>query len=525
MLLEKDLVVDVTVDNKIIVDYENPPIPDWQPNPNWWDIKSVISSDRRNFPGKVIFLFYNFSDTSTFVSSASNRLRAIETSDGAYYEFDVPETAQPYEQTIKHTWDTSKDKDDGTGKKTRWVMYFFDNKFRYGTGTFVKYITFNGGGDIGYGLDNNCIAYAIVRHQMQGDRFFSYNPLLECIEYSGNRINYSSDQENAYYMEAFLTNCVSLQSIKTNQIRLVGQANNVFAGLKKLRKIPNRLFDFADCDGANGFCNECSSLEEVPENLFTLWNGSIWKPTGQMANLFRECVLLKSVPVLDTSLSTTVLAMYSGCKSLTKINHIIDVSSCTVMPSQLFAETSITELPQIVGFENMPLTVANPSVGQIFYNIPLLKKIPFKLDFFKPNYGFSGVVMNCPMVEELDIGEIMHVNKGISQTFQALSSLVRVKGVIDLTSTTQNTASSQVIFRNSYNLQEAKIILPPKDFWLVNDRLTPESYRFLADNAPDVTASPRTLHVGAFKLNELQNNSDYAGILDTFTAKGWRIGA
>ena len=91
---------------------------EWQPNPNWWDIRKILDEDTRDYAGKVGVILYNFNDVSDFTLAASG-MTAVATSDGSFY------TYADNGANVSHNWDTSKDKDDGRGFKTRWVIYYY----------------------------------------------------------------------------------------------------------------------------------------------------------------------------------------------------------------------------------------------------------------------------------------------------------------------------------------------------------------------------------------------------------------
>lgn len=94
--------------------------PEWQPNPEWWDIKTILEQDTRDYVGKAIILYSNSDDFTRIIISSP--LIAVATSDGAFYT-----------STANHTWDKSKDKivssdtGDTTPKYgTRYLILYFN---------------------------------------------------------------------------------------------------------------------------------------------------------------------------------------------------------------------------------------------------------------------------------------------------------------------------------------------------------------------------------------------------------------
>lgn len=92
---------------------------EWQPQPDWWDIDSILENDTEDYESKIIILIPD-SDISTVIKARfmSNIYPAkIKTSDGEEYTNVTTD--------ITHTWDTSKDKQCSQGYSTRYVIYYY----------------------------------------------------------------------------------------------------------------------------------------------------------------------------------------------------------------------------------------------------------------------------------------------------------------------------------------------------------------------------------------------------------------
>jgi hypothetical protein len=78
-------------------------------------------------------------------------------------------------------------------------------------------------------------------------------------------------------------------------------------------------------------------------------------------------------------------------------------------------------------------------------------------------------------------------------------------------------------FYNAIWIKELSLTLPSNnDFWLdFSYRISIESFRYIADHAPDVTATPRTLTVGSTNTKRI-NEADPTIITD-LNAKGWTV--
>ncbi len=90
--------------------YEDP----WQPDPLWWDIRSIIQADET--PGYVAKLIY-LTEACTLASDFTGA-NAYRTSDGAFYAAESPTAIVP------HIWHPSGFKPTSLCGMTRWVIRY-----------------------------------------------------------------------------------------------------------------------------------------------------------------------------------------------------------------------------------------------------------------------------------------------------------------------------------------------------------------------------------------------------------------
>ena len=361
---------------------------EWQPNPNWWDIRKILDEDTRDYAGKVGVILYDFNDVSDFQLSSSG-MTAVATSDGAFYTYANNGSA------VSHNWDVNKDKDDGHGLKTRWVIYY------YTTDTTSDVFQQS---DIKFGWGYNYIAYLVLRINCSTGYNFCYNQrLLEAIDNIGYSIN-------GIIFVNFCSNCYSL----------------------------TRLPDVLDTsNGTNfaSFCSNCYSLTRLPDVLDT--------SNGTNFNYFcYYCTSLTKLPdVLDTSNGTTFNYFCGYCTSMNKLPDVLDTSNGTNFNSFCYGSASLQIMPEITMSANT--TAISTKYSGPFYNTPWLKTI-------------------C-------------------------------------------------------------LILPSNtNFWLdMSTRISIESFRYIADHAPDVTATPRTLTVGSTNISRI--NAEDPTIITDLNAKGWTV--
>ena len=219
------------------------PSGEWQPNPNWWDIRKILDEDTRDYAGKVGVILYNFNDVSDF-QLTSWGLAAVATSDGAFY------TYANNGSTVSHNWDASKDKDDSRGFKTRWVIYYYmtdttDDRFQQS--------------DTKFGWAYNYIAYLVLRINCSNSYSFCYNQrFLEEIDNVGYSIS-------GTIFGNFCSNCSSLTRLPDGLDTSNGTNFNYFCNTcYSLARLPD-VFDTSNGTNFGNFCYYCSSLQKMPE--------------------------------------------------------------------------------------------------------------------------------------------------------------------------------------------------------------------------------------------------------------------
>ena len=364
-----------------------PSTDEWQPNPNWWDIKKILDEDTRDYPGKVGVILYNFNDVSDFQLTYSG-MTAVATSDGAFY------TYAGNGSKVSHNWDTSKDKDDGRGFKTRWVIYYYTTDTT--SNTFAQ-------ANKQFGWDYNHIAYLVLRINCSViGSFCNKQNLLEAIDNVGYSISGTD-------FSSFCQYCYSLT------------------------KLPDVL-DTSSGTNFQNFCNNCSSLTKLPD-------------------------------VLDTSSGKNFSYFCYNCYSLTKLPDVLDTSSGTNF-SNFCSNCPLTKLPDVL----------DTSSGT----------------------NFSNFCYNCSPLQEVP--------------------------EITMSANTTNISSkySGPFYADQW-LKEIYLTLPSNtNFWLDSStRISIESFRYIADHAPDVTATPRTLTVGSTNISRI--NAADPTIITDLNAKGWTV--
>ena len=389
------------------------PTDEWQPNPNWWDIKKILDEDTRDYAGKVGVILYNFNDVSDFMLSSSG-MTAVATSDGAFYSY------ADNGENVSHYWDTTQDKDDGRGCKTRWVIYYYTKDT---TGdSFRQTVT-------KFGWAYNYIAYLVLKiNCTSGSVFCSQQRLLEAIDTVGCSISGT---------------------------------------------------DF------NSFCYSCNSLIKLPDGL-------------------------------DTSKGTNFSNFCSGCHSLTKLPDVLDTSKGTNFSSFCFNCGSLIKLPDVLD------TSSGTNFSNFCYNCYSLTKLPDVLDTSKGT-NFNNFCNSCYCLTKLP--DVLDTSKGtnFNSFCNTCNSLQKAPEFTMLANTTAITSKYSGLFVSSPWIVEVPLTLPSNtNVWLdMSTRISIESFRYIADHAPDVTATPRTLTVGS--TNKTRINEADPTIITDLNAKGWTV--
>ena len=89
----------------------------------------------------------------------------------------------------------------------------------------------------------------------------------------------------------------------------------------------------------NAFFRDCKNLENINQILNT-------SSTTDMNSMFSGCTSLTTIPLFDTSGATNMNRMFGGCTSLTTIPQL-NTSSVTNMNSMFIGCTSLTSIPAL----------------------------------------------------------------------------------------------------------------------------------------------------------------------------------
>ena len=304
----------------------------WKPNPTWWDIKTILENDTRDYAYKIAYLFKN---TKSSESGLNLNGQAYATSDGAFYET----------SSLTHTWDLSKDKpcyiDGKEAYKTRYVIVYSNSllKTRYSQKNVLYF----------YGL--NTSGQTNLSTSFQDYYLLENTPELD--------FDVGTNLSNAFQY------CYSLKKFPNIHTRNVSNMTNMFTYCYSLAEALD--IDASSATTLSGMFNTCNGLQRVS-----------WKNTSQVTNtntMFQSCSSLKSVDNLDMINVTSASGMFTNCKSLTDLKlKNIKVSGLTIGSTSSFGEmltidSLVNTIKELWDFStsglSKSLTIGNENISKL----------------------------------------------------------------------------------------------------------------------------------------------------------------
>ena len=205
-----------------------------------------------------------------------------------------------------------------------------------------------------------------------------------------------------------------------------------------------------------------------------------------------------------------------GCIRLKKLPDKFDTSNATSFSSFLENCYLITALPEDLDTSN------GTSFDYFCNNCYSLRKVPDGLDTSKGT-NFSRMFYACRSLVRTPDGLDTSKGTNFNSAFYACYSLNEVPNLVMSANTTDIKSVTTSPFYVSDLLKTIYLTLPSNtNFWLNNStRISIESFRYIADHAPDVTATPRTLTVGSTNISRI--NAEDPTIITDLNAKGWTV--
>ena len=306
---------------------------EWQPNPTWWDIKTILENDTRDYTYKAVILLLN-NDKSTTLKGGI----AYATSDGSFYET----------SSVTHTWDKTQDKQcydtDIPTYKTRYYIIYSDAPITIALQPQLLYFVcskdlFNNKTDMSYMLYNLYLLHSI--------------PEL--------------DTSNVTNMSYMFNNCFSLKSIPELNTSNVTDMAHMFKACYSLQRIPE--LDTSNVTNVSNMFNNCPALQSIPK--LDLRNAT------NVSSMFTSCRSLIHLKLLNIKVSGITLSSATSYGHLLTVDSLIntikelwDYSSGTTTYTLTLGTLNIDKLPKVY------VKLITPTAEQIAADPNIENKMP-----------------------------------------------------------------------------------------------------------------------------------------------------
>ena len=299
-------------------------------------------------------------------------------------------------------------------------------------------------------------------------------------------------------MDKMFSGCSTLYSIPLLDTSKVSRMKNMFQSCSSLSSIPQ--LDTSKVIDMQYMFIGCFSLSSIPQ----LDTSNVTK----MQQIFNGCSSLSSIPQLDTSKVIDMQYMFADCSRLSSIPQL-DTSNVNNMSRMFTGCSSLSSIPQL---DTSKVT----SISGMFYNCSRLSSIP-QLDTSNVTTMYE-TFSGCEHLIAVPLFDTSKVTNMSSMFYRcsSLSSVPRLNAV-SLTSASNMfgaTYSPLNKFTDFGGLTGLKIdlVLSPCP------TLTHDSLLNVINEAADVTASPKTLTLGATNLAKLTDEEKAIA-----TNKGWTL--
>ena len=241
--------------------------------------------------------------------------------------------------------------------------------------------------------------------------------------------------------------------------------------------------------------------------------------TYKGSNAFAYHTLLRGIKIEGNLTCESGTGLLSDATFLTSVpdNLYVTNTSASGLNYLPFAGTSISDIPlDRVAPTNDTITFDISSCGELPRAV-VLPEFVMKLNFTSL-YGMGNG--NWESLVKIPDGWDLSNCTNFDRTNNF--SELRYAGTVDMSANETTFRSTRSGF-NCYELIDIKCTLPNNtNVWFdASTKINIESFRFMADHAPDVTATPRTLTVGSTNLSRI--NAADPTIITDLNAKGWTV--
>lgn len=305
---------------------------EWQPEPDWWDIKSILENDSEESVQKAIFLL---SDSQ----SSSSKIRGFEKyklSDGQ-----IIESSADNELNLTNLFDASVDKVCSKGYKTRYIIAYFNHIDT----PITKLIS----------PDNSIyIIFSKIKYKADVYGSFKNKYMLQAVEFINN-CEYLLNSAAQLFQQ-----CYCLQKVSGLDISNITNTSAMFGYCYSLKTNP--ILDMSNISMPPLMFKQCYSLKEISE--LDLSN------TTNALELFSDCYCLQTISELNMSNVTVATNMFKNCTNLINISNItqikisLDFNNCIYLNHSTLLRI-LNALVDLTGQDAKTLTLGTTNLSKL----------------------------------------------------------------------------------------------------------------------------------------------------------------
>jgi hypothetical protein len=291
---------------------------EWQPQPDWWDIESILENDTEDYAGKTISLMrVDNVETMDIYRMGANK---VLLSDGTEYI--------GTDNFFSHTWDTTKDKECNLGYKTRYVIRYYSNNTN-----FILSGNLNKDKCL-YFILKDFIDIQFTWQSAVDNSLFNEVKTIEAVK----AINVSLKPANTTYNDVLnFSSCHSLRKVEGFNINNeIARIKVNFGNCYALSEIPSFL-NHSNSGFEYGGLNTNYKIKELGD-IYLFGDSCLY-----------NCAALEKVGFVDTSKLTRTMNIFFNCFNLKTIGKIDLATDQGSRPFQTSANLiSIDEVYNIV---------------------------------------------------------------------------------------------------------------------------------------------------------------------------------
>ena len=271
----------------------------------------------------------------------------------------------------------------------------------------------------------------------------------------------------------------------------------------------------------NSIYNNNFSYTDFPNVVYAYMVGD-YTPTISGVPTFNDQKFLQSVKINGSVTCPDITSLFYGCSSLVNVSGDIilaDSFSSTGRGTFPFNGTKLKTFG-IISANNISLQGAAYSGWPLLPNVEILPDFFYHINYDNISYMGNGESTFPSLIRIPDGLDFSNVTD-FSRAFIGLPKLIYA-GTVNMSNNTSSFSSSTSPF-NVPMLNDIKCTLPSNtNVWFnKSTTISIESFRYIADHAPDVTATPRTLTVGSTNISRI--NAADPTIITDLNARGWTV--